>query len=245
VIDGLSKYWGDTLALSAVSFRVAPGEVVAVLGASGSGKSTLFRCAARLSEPSSGRVSIGGVELTAAETRRRGRGAIGVVFQQFNLVPSHSALTNVLLGRLADTPGWRGLFGLFSAEDRRRAGRALDDVGLADKANCLVRELSGGQQQRVAVARVFAQAPVAVFADEPTSSLDPLLSDTVLKLLRDYGQQRRVPVLMNLHSVESARKFADRVLGLRGGELVADLRAVDLTANAVARIYGAPAEVSP
>ena len=241
VIEGLRKVWPDgTVALDTVSLTVAPGERVAILGGSGAGKSTLLRCACRLVEPTAGRIRIGTLDLSAARGRelRRARSRVGFVFQQFNLVRSLTAIQNVLLGRLSHVSPVRGLLGWFERADRELALRCLDDVGMSAKADAPVRELSGGQQQRVAIARVFAQRPDAVFADEPTASLDPSLAETVLAQLRDYGGARSVPVLMNMHTIDHARRFADRVVGLRAGRLVFDGPATTLDDTDIERIYG-------
>lgn len=246
-IRGLGKRWPDgTVALADVSLTLAPGEIVAILGGSGAGKSTLLRCAARLVEPTSGSVRVGSLDLTAARGRAldRARGRIGFVFQQFNLVRSYRAIDNVLMARMAHVPYWRGLLGAWTPHDLEVARHALAAVGMTDKRDALARDLSGGQQQRVAVARAFAQEPDALFADEPTASLDPRLSQTVLALLRDYGREHQVPVLINLHTLELAREFADRVIGLRQGRLVHDGPVAALDAPTVELIYG-PTEEHP
>jgi phosphonate transport system ATP-binding protein len=219
-IEGLSKVWPDgTVAVDDVSLDVQAGEMVAILGGSGAGKSTLLRAAARLVEPDRGRVSVGEHDLTAANGHAlaQARAAIGFVFQQFNLVRTLSALDNVLCGRIAHTSWWRGLVGAFGAHDRQVAAKCLAEVGMADKAAALAHDLSGGQQQRVAIARAFAQEPRALFADEPTASLDPKLAETVMALLQRYCRANAVPVLINVHTVEHARAFADRVVGMRKG----------------------------
>jgi phosphonate transport system ATP-binding protein len=244
-IERLRKVWPDgTVALDDVSLTIPAGEVVAILGRSGAGKSTLLRCAARLIEPTSGCVRVGDVEITAARGRAlaRARASIGFVFQQFNLIRSYTVLDNVLVARMAHVGWWRGLLGFFSAHDRALALRCLTDVGMADKAGSLARDLSGGQQQRVAVARAFAQGPRALFADEPTASLDPRLAGTVLGMLRDYGKEHGVPVLINVHTIEHARRYADRVIGIRGGALVHDGPAAALDDALVETIYGAEGE---
>jgi phosphonate transport system ATP-binding protein len=245
VIEGLRKVWPDgTVALDDVSLTVEGGEVVAILGGSGAGKSTLLRCASRLIEPSGGRVVLGGVDLTAARgaSLRHARATIGFVFQQFNLVKSHTALTNVMTARLAKTAWWRGMLGAFEPRDREIALRCLRDVGMGEKANSVARELSGGQQQRVAIARAFAQEPKALFADEPTASLDPKLAETVLGMLRDYGSKQKVPVLINVHTIEHARRFADRVIGLNRGRLVHTGPVSTLDDATVEKIYAKPEE---
>jgi phosphonate transport system ATP-binding protein len=246
-IDALSKTWPDgTVALRDVSLRVEAGEVVAILGGSGAGKSTLLRCASRLVEPTEGRIEIGGADLRAARGRAlaKARASIGFVFQQFNLVRSYTALQNVLLGRIAHVGFTRGLLGWFGPHDQALARRALADVGLTEKAGALARELSGGQQQRVAIARAFAQQPKAIFADEPTASLDPKLADTVMELLRRYGKRESVPVLVNVHTIEHARRFADRAIGLRRGAVLFDGSIDRLDDAALEVIYGDAGERS-
>jgi len=249
-VEGLRKAWPDgSVGLDGISLAVPGGEFVAVLGRSGAGKSTLLRCASRLIEPTAGTVSVGDLTLTglrgAALARARGR--VGFVFQQFNLIRSHTALENVLVARVGHVSFLRGLIGLWRPEDREIAARCLDEVGLAEKHHALARELSGGQQQRVAVARAFAQEPLAIFADEPTASLDPHLAATVLAMLKDYGRRKRVPVLVNVHTIEHARRYADRVIGMRAGRIVHDSPASELTDAAVDAIYGVEprAEAAP
>jgi phosphonate transport system ATP-binding protein len=244
-IEKLSKRWPDgSVGIDEIDLEVPGGQFVAILGRSGAGKSTLLRCATRLIEPTGGRVFVGDTEITSARGRAlaHARSRVSFVFQQFNLVRSYTALENVLVARLGHVGWWRGLLGLWTPHDREVAARALGDVGLGNKVDALARELSGGQQQRVAVARAFAQEPSAIFADEPTASLDPHLAATVLELLRNYGRAREVPVLVNVHTIEHARKYADRVIGLNRGKLVHDAPASELSDTAVERIYAAPQE---
>lgn len=242
-VEGLQKVWPDGrvgLDLQGTTLTFHPGEVVAILGPSGAGKSTLLRCASRLLEPTAGQVFLGDMSLTALRGRAldRARGRIGFVFQQFNLIRSYSALDNVLVARARHVSWVRGLLGLWRDEDRALAVQCLNEVGLREKHQSLARELSGGQQQRVAVARAFAQEPDAIFADEPTASLDPQLAATVLELLRQYGTKKEVAVLVNVHTIEHARKYATRVIGLRAGKLVHDGPASGLTDDVVDGIYG-------
>lgn len=241
VLEGLRKTFPDgTVGLDGVSLTVPGGEVVAILGRSGAGKSTLLRCACRLVEPTGGTSRVGDLDLTALRGRAlaRARGRVGFVFQQFNLIRSHTALENVLVARLGHVSYLRGLLGLWRDEDRSLAARSLDEVGLPEKHHSLARELSGGQQQRVAVARTFAQEPDAIFADEPTASLDPHLAATVLAMLREYAKRREVPLLVNVHTIAHARKYADRVVGMRAGRVVHDGPAASLSDDEVNAIYG-------
>ncbi len=242
-LEGLKKVWPDgKVGLDlAGPLEVAGGEVVAILGGSGAGKSTLLRCASRLIEPTAGRVWVGDAELTALRGRRlaRARGTVGFVFQQFNLVRSYSALDNVLVARARHVSWVRGLLGWWPDAEVALARRCLDEVDLQAKHDSPARELSGGQQQRVAIARAFAQEPAALFADEPTASLDPQLAAVVLDLLRGYGRRHRVPVLINVHTLDHARRYADRIWGLRAGSLVHDGPVASLTDAVVDHIYGA------
>jgi len=241
-LEGLTKVWPDgKVGLNLTgTLEVAGGEMVAILGGSGAGKSTLLRCASRLIEPTAGRVWVGDAELTALSGRSlaRARGTVGFVFQQFNLVRSYSALDNVLVSRARHVSWWRGLVGWWPAAEVARARQCLDAVDLGAKHDSPARELSGGQQQRVAIARAFAQEPAALFADEPTASLDPQLAAVVLDLLRSYGRKHQVPVLINVHTLEHARRYADRVWGLRAGELVHDGPVAALSDTVVDHIYG-------
>jgi len=240
-IERLRKVWPDgTVGLDEVSLAVPAGQIVAILGGSGAGKSTLLRAAARLIEPTAGRVRVGDRDLGAAHGRAlaRARASIGFVFQQFNLIGSYTVLANVLAARISHVSWWRGLVGRFGARDRDIALDCLGRVGMREKAGALARDLSGGQQQRVAIARAFAQEPRALFADEPTASLDPKLAEIVLELLHGYCKTQKVPVLINVHTIEHARKWADRVIGLRKGRIVHDGPASALDQAALDAIYG-------
>jgi len=223
-IVGLSKRFGDRIVLDDVSFEVAAGEVVAILGASGAGKTTLFRCVTRLAQSDGGQIflgehairNLGGRQLSIA------RGEIGLIFQQFNLIRRLSALDNVLVGRLGEVPTWRVMLRRFPQRDRQLALAALDRVGMLPYALQRADILSGGQQQRVAIARALAQQSRFVLADEPVASLDPQSAKSILSILRDIARERMIAVLVSLHQVEFAIQFADRVIGLRAGRMIAD-----------------------
>ncbi|AVO44144.1 phosphonate ABC transporter ATP-binding protein [Phreatobacter cathodiphilus] len=241
-LSGVSKTYGPTTALADVSFSLAPGEVVALVGPSGAGKSTVFRCVTRLVDPDNGSVSVLGRDLAGLGGRalREARRDIGLIFQQFNLIGRMSALDNVLAGRMGHVATWRVVARMFPAADRQLALACLDRVGLLDKAYQRADSLSGGQQQRVAIARVLAQRSRVLLADEPVSSLDPKAADTVLGVLRTVARENGIAVLCSLHQVDLARRFADRVVALRGGRVVLEAPAGALTPTAFADIYGTP-----
>jgi len=240
-LSGLAKRYDDRTVLHDVGFRVAPGEVVALLGPSGAGKTTLFRCLTRLAEADAGEIRVLGQPMRDLPPRalRRARRDIGLVFQQHNLIRRRSALDNVLAGRLAETPLWRVVAGRFAAADRLRARAALDRVGLLELAHQRADRLSGGQQQRVAIARVLAQRSRIVLADEPVASLDPVTATAVLALLRQIAHQDGIAVLCSLHQVDLVPGFADRVLGLRAGRLVADAPIAEFRPAAEEALYAA------
>lgn len=227
-------------ALSDVSFEVARGEVVAVLGPSGAGKTTLFRCLTQLLAFQQGLVELAGQrlgELRGAELSVARRD-VGLIFQQFNLVRRLTAEQNVLAGRLGHASTWRVLLRRFEPGDRALAAACLARVGLSDQARQRADRLSGGQQQRVAIARVLAQQSAVVLADEPVSSLDPASATGVLDTLRGVAQERGITVLSSLHQVELATRFADRIVALRDGRVVLDTPTSGFDAADYASIFG-------
>ena len=222
--------------LKDINVTVTAGEMVALIGASGSGKSTLIRAIAGLinvdrpdrrgGKPGGGRIAIlnepmqedGRIAASAARLRAR----IGVIFQQFNLVPRLSVLTNVCLGLLGQIPGWRGTFARFSLEEQRRAMQALARVGIAEHALKRGSELSGGQQQRAAIARTLVQGASVLIADEPIASLDPKAARRVMDILAELNRQDKITVLVSLHQVEYALSYCPRTIALRDGRIVYD-----------------------
>ncbi len=233
--SGISQRYAGRAVLDDIGFVLRPGEMLALLGPSGAGKTTLFRCLAGLQAPDAGRARLDGTDVLALRGRERRR--IGLVFQQFNLVGRLSALDNVLAGRLGHVPAWRGMLRMFSREDVALAQHCLDRVGLADHAAQRADTLSGGQQQRVAIARALAQQPDLIIADEPVASLDPGSGTGVLELLKAICHADRVAVICSLHQPDYARRYADRVLGLRAGRIVVDVPAADLAHAQLQALY--------
>lgn len=239
-VTGLTKRYGSTTALNGVSVEVSRGELVVLLGRSGSGKSTLLRHLNGLEAPAEGSVRVLGEEVSSLRGRRLRalRSRVGFIFQQFELVPSLTVLENVLTGALAGITGPRlGLIGYGRAR-REAALEHLDRVGLLAAAYQRADTLSGGQQQRVAIARALMQEPEILLADEPVASLDPESSEQVMTLIRDIAVDRGLTVICSLHQVDLALSWADRIVGLRAGEVVQDTHTVNLTREEVMDIYG-------
>ena len=238
-VAGLVKaYPGGVEALREVSFEVAPGEFVGILGPSGAGKTTLFRCLTGLIRPDRGVIEIHGRDICRLGGRdlRTARREVAMIFQQFNLIRRLSGIENVLAGRLATVPTWRVLTRRFVKADRQKALWCLDTVGLLDQAYRRADRLSGGQQQRVAIARALAQEATVVLADEPVASLDPESAAGVLDTLRSVAAQG-VAVIASLHQVGLARDYADRIIALRDGRILDDAPTRSFDARALEQIY--------
>ena len=241
VLDGLGKQFGPTIAVADVRLGVANGQMVGVIGCSGAGKSTLLRLINRLIEPTSGRVIFAGEDVS----RLRGRALLGwrarcaMIFQQFNLVGRLDVMTNVLLGRLAHHGGLASVFPRFTAAERARAVLALEALDLVPQALQRAETLSGGQQQRVAIARALMQEPRLILADEPIASLDPANAARVMEALRDINRRTGITVLCNLHTLDTAKRFCDRIVGMAAGHVVFDGAPDALDGPALARVYGA------
>jgi phosphonate transport system ATP-binding protein len=238
-VRAATKAYAGRAAITGVSFRVERGEFLAVVGPSGSGKTTLLRGLAGLTPLDAGAALLGGVDVAALHGRERRR--IAVVFQQFNLVGRLTALHNVLAGRLGYVPAWRGWLRRFTRPDVLLALESLERVGLIAQAGQRADTLSGGQQQRVAIARALTQQPDVILADEPVASLDPRSGEGILELLRGIcrADAHGVAVICSLHQPSFARKFADRVVGLAGGRIVADVAASELADSTLRDVYGA------
>lgn len=240
-IENLTKiYPNGTVALVDVSLEVPKGQFVAIIGLSGAGKSTFLRCINRLVEPTAGRIWLDDVEITAASYQelRQIRRRIGMIFQQFNLVKRCSVMTNVLSGRLGYIPTLPSLLYRFSAEDIADAKANLQRVGLLEKARQRADTLSGGQQQRVGIARALMQKPELILADEPVASLDPATAHVVLDELERMNKQDGMTILCNLHFLSLARRYADRVIGLKAGRLVFDGTPDEIDDVRFKQIYG-------
>ena len=226
-------------ALKGVDLSVEGSETVAMIGPSGAGKSTFIRCINRLTEPTDGSVELDGKELTALDddALRAARRDIGMIFQEYNLVERLTVMENVLTGRLGYVSAWAAFRRNFPPRAIERAYEILDRVGLGGMANKRVDELSGGQRQRVGIARAVIQEPKILLVDEPTSSLDPETSETVMGLLTEIAAERQVPVLINIHEVELAIEHADRIVGLHDGELVFEGTPDDLDERGLDTVY--------
>jgi len=228
------------VAVDGIDLTIGAGEFVVILGRSGAGKTTFLRALNRLVEPTAGTVHVDGRAITGADaaTLRTLRRQIGMVFQQFNLVRRVSVLDNVLAGRLGWARSLPTLLGRFGAEDRRIAHECLAQVGLADFAARRADTLSGGEQQRVAIARALAQAPSVILADEPTASLDPALTGSIMDLLKTINVRRGLTLVVSQHQLETALAYATRVVGFRRGRVVFDGAPSALTPAVAATIYG-------
>lgn len=236
----VSRRFGDTLAVDNANLRIEAGEMTGVIGRSGAGKSTLLRLINRLIEPSEGSILADGVDVTRLRGRalREWRARTAMIFQQFNLVNRLDVLTNVLIGGLVHVPAPRMLLRLFTEAERARAVALLDRLGLFEVAMNRADELSGGQQQRVAIARALMQQPNTLLADEPIASLDPLNAKLVMDALADLNKRDGITVICNLHTLDTARAFCRRIVGMAAGRIVFDGPPEALTEAALVAIYG-------
>lgn len=227
--------------LKNINLTINDGEFVSVIGLSGAGKSTLLRSINRLNEITEGNINIDGTSITKANKRdlRRIRRNIGMIFQHFNLVKKSSVQKNIISGRLGYYSTLKSIFGIFSKEDYALVNDALGRVGLADKLHSRSDELSGGQQQRVSIARTLVQQASIILADEPVASLDPITTQKIMKDLKKINQELNHTVVINLHSVDLAREFSSRIIGLRDGEVVFDGTTAEATDEVLTSIYGA------
>lgn len=243
--DSVSKHYSNGVhALKGVSFEVAEGEFISVIGPSGSGKSTLLRAINRLIPIGGGSIWLDGQAVSAQRGAglRQLRRKVGMIFQNYNLVYSLSVLQNVLHGRLGYMGGIRGVFGIYSEEDKQEGLDLLKELGLEEFAYNRASDLSGGQKQRVGIARAIIQQPKLLLCDEPIASLDPSSAKTIMDLLKNMTQKRNIACIVNLHQLDVALKYSTRIIGLSKGEIVFDGRPEDLDDTTIERIYGTSRE---
>lgn len=239
--DNVNKVYSNGLhALKNVSLEIKQGEFVAIIGLSGAGKSTLLRTINRMHDISEGSLTVNGQEVNdlSGKDLRKFRRKVGMVFQSFNLVTRTTVINNVLTSRVPDMPLWKSIIGLYSKEDKVIALEALDKVGILDKAYVRADQLSGGQQQRVALARTLAQKPEIILADEPVAALDPITAKQVMDDFKKINKELNMSVLINIHHVDLALKYADRVIGIKAGEIVYDVPATKVDSEVLKQIYG-------
>ena len=246
VVEQLTKSFGDTIAVDRASFTVDRPMMIGIIGRSGAGKSTFLRMMNRLTDATSGALSYRGrnvLELTGA-ARRQWQSDCAMIFQQFNLVPRMDVVSNVLHGTLGRRSTLGTLFNLFPRDDIHRAVDILARLGIAEHAAKRAEALSGGQQQRVAIARALMQDPKIILADEPIASLDPMNAQTVMEALRRIHDEDGRMVIANLHTLDTARRYCDRIIGMRDGRIVFDGSPAQLTTGMAREIYGAGADFS-
>lgn len=233
-------YGGGVHALKNLTLEIPDGQMMVIVGLSGAGKSTLIRAINGLVPLTDGDVTIDGVSVRDARPRqlREIRSRIGMIFQTFNLVKRTSVLNNVLMGRFHDAGTLRSVLGWYRSEDVEIAMQALERVGIVEKAYVRASNLSGGQQQRVGIARALAQEPTIILADEPVASLDPPTSHVVMRDLQRINRELGITTVVNLHFLDLARVYGERIIGLRGGELVYDGTGEQADENVFRDIYG-------
>lgn len=239
-LKSLTREFGETRAVQDVTLDIQPGQFVGVIGRSGAGKSTLLRLINRLIDPSSGSISFDGGEVTALRGKalRAWRRDCAMIFQQFNLVDRLDVLTNVLIGRLAEHGFLSSMAMRFTDAERAMAIEALDRLDLVPQALQRAGTLSGGQQQRVAIAKALVQQPKIMLADEPIASLDPANATRVMDGLKQINAEDGLTVLVNLHTLDTARAYCDRIIAMRAGRVMFDGSADQLTDDVVRDIYG-------
>ena len=225
--------------LKGISFEVLEDDFFAIIGPSGAGKSTLVRCINRLVEPTAGEIHFNGQEITKLGRKqlRVLRRDIGMIFQEFNLVNRMSVMDNVLSGRLGYTGNLRTLFRAFPRRDIDHALQLLDRVGIADQVDKRADELSGGQRQRVGIARALMQGPKLLLLDEPTSSLDPKISREIMRLIKEMASEFKVPCLCNIHNVQLAMEFCNKIIGLQDGIKMFDGPTESMNEDKLNKIY--------
>jgi len=237
------RYGAETLALNSITFSVQSGEFVAIIGPSGAGKSTLLRCINRLIDVSEGDILFNGVSVPKLRGKelRHHRTQIGMIFQHYNLVNRLSVLENVLHGRLGYKNTFQGILGLYSEEEKREAVRILETLGLYEQMYKRCDQLSGGQKQRVGIARALVQQPKMLLCDEPIASLDPSSAKVIMDTLREINRTMGITVLVNLHQVDVALHYAERIIGINRGQVIYDGPPHTLSNAQIYQIYGSEA----
>ena len=245
-IDKLTKRFGDKTAVDAANILVEKPSMIGIIGRSGAGKSTLLRMLNCLSDASQGTITFEGEEITGLRgaARRNWQSRCAMIFQQFNLVPRMDVVSNVLHGTLNKRSTFATMFNLYPQSDIHRAIEILDRLGIAEQAQKRAEALSGGHQQRVAIARALMQNPKIILADEPIASLDPMNAQVVMQALRRIHEEDGRMVIANLHTLDTARRYCDRVIGMRDGRIVFDGTPEQLTTGVARDIYGAGADFS-
>ncbi len=240
-LANVTRRFGTNTAVNAVGLTIPKGQMVGIIGRSGAGKSTLLRMINRLIDPSEGAIRFDGTEVSAINGKalRGWQRDCAMIFQQFNLVPRMDVVSNALHGTLNRRSTVAAMFSLFPQSDIYQAIDILDRLGIADHASKRVEALSGGQQQRVAIARALMQDPKIILADEPIASLDPMNAQIVMDTLRRIHDEDGRMIVCNLHTLDTARRYCDRIIGMRAGRVVFDGQPEDLTTSAAREIYGA------
>ena len=240
-ISRVSRRFGEKLAVDAVDLEIPEGQMVGIIGRSGAGKSTLLRMINRLIDVSDGHIEFRGTPVSAlrGQALRDWQRDCAMIFQQFNLVPRIDVITNVMLGRLNRRNTILSLLQIFSEEEQLMALKALERLGIAQTASQWAQTLSGGQQQRVAIARALMQEPKVILADEPIASLDPRNAQIVMDSLRTINEEQGITVITNLHTLDTARAYCERIIGMAAGRVVFDGTPDELTAEVARELYGA------
>lgn len=232
-------YSNGTKGLNDVNLKIEQGEFVAIIGLSGAGKSTLIRTINRVHDITEGTLTVNGVDVNTLKGKslRKYRRNVGMIFQSFNLISRSTVIKNVLTSKVPDLSWWRSITGTYTKEDKIEALEALDKVGILDKAYSRVDQLSGGQQQRVALARTLAQNPSIILADEPVAALDPVTAKQVMEDFKRINKEMNISVLINIHHVDLALAYADRVIGIRAGQIVYDGPSSEVDEEVLKKIY--------
>ena len=237
--DVSKTYPNGTKGLQHINLQIEQGEFVAIIGLSGAGKSTLIRTINRMIDITGGQLIVDGTDVMTLKGKslRKFRRKIGMIFQSFNLVDRVTVIKNVLSSNVPDMPWYKVLFGYYSKDQKIKALEALDKVNILDKAYTRCDELSGGQQQRVALARTLNQSPSIILADEPVASLDPIIADVVMSDFARINQDMNITILLNIHHVDLALKYATRVIGIRAGQVVYDGPTENVTQEVLDLVY--------